>query len=117
MTPIAAWARAFALTCAIEVPVVLWATRDVGPTTLRRVVLVVVGQLATHPLVWFVFPYLPGVTGWTSFVASELYATALEAVLYAAAWPRLGAARALGVSAVANAASLAVGLLLAAHTP
>jgi hypothetical protein len=71
-----------------------------------------VGQLATHPLVWFVFPYLPGITGWTAFVASELYATGLEAVLYAAAWPRLGAARALGVSAVANAASLAVGILV-----
>jgi hypothetical protein len=113
MMPIAAWARAFALTCAIEVPVVLGATRDAGPSALRRAVIALVGQLATHPLVWFVFPYVPGVTGWTSFVVSELYATALEAILYAVAWPRLGAARALGVSAVANAASLAAGLLLA----
>jgi hypothetical protein len=109
---IGAWARAFALTCVIEVPVVLFATRGVGPRALRRGVIVVVGQLATHPLVWFVFPYIPGITGWTAFVASELYATALEALLYAAAWPRLGTARALGVSAVANAASLGVGLVL-----
>jgi hypothetical protein len=106
---IAPWARAFALTCVIEIPIVLWATRDVGAPA-RRAVIALVGQLATHPLVWFAFPYIPGVTGWTSFVASELYATALEAVLYATAWPRLGTARAFGVSAVANAASLAVGL-------
>jgi hypothetical protein len=108
----AAWARAFALTCAIEVPVVLLATREAGPPALRRAVIVLVGQLATHPLVWFVFPYVPGLTGWMAFVASELYATGIEAVLYAAAWPRLGTARALGVSAVANAASLGIGLVL-----
>ena len=112
MMPITAWARAFALTCAVEVPVVAWATRDAEPSTARRVVIAVVGQLATHPLVWFVFPFIPGVTGWTSFVASELFATAMEAILYGAAWRRLGWARALGVAAVANAASLAVGLLL-----
>jgi hypothetical protein len=117
MMPIGAWARAFALTCVIEVPVVVWATRDAEPSALRRVVIAVVGQLATHPLVWFVFPYLPGITGWTSFVASELYATVLEAILYAVAWPRVGTARAFGISAVANAASLAVGLALAGHTP
>ena len=116
MTPIAAWARAFALTCAIEVPIVLGATRDVEAPALRRGVIALVGQLATHPLVWFVFPYVPGITGWASFVASELYASALEAILYAVVWPRLGTARAFGLSAVANAASLAVGLLLA-HTP
>jgi hypothetical protein len=109
---IAAWARAFALTCAIEVPLVVALTRDADAGRIRRAIVAFVGQLATHPLVWFVFPYVPGVTGWVSFVASELYATALEAVLYAAAWPRIGPRRALGVSAVANAASLAVGLLL-----
>lgn len=113
MMPIAAWVRAFALTCAIEIPVVLWTTRDAGPTTVRRAVIALVGQLATHPLVWFVFPYIPGITGWTAFVASELYATAVEATLYAVAWPRLGATRAIGISAVANAVSLGVGLLLA----
>jgi hypothetical protein len=73
-----------------------------------------VGQLATHPLVWIVFPYLPGLMGWTSFVVSELYAAALEAVLYAAVWPRIGVPRALGISA-ANAASLAAGLLALSH--
>jgi hypothetical protein len=109
---IVAWARAFALTCAIEVPLVVVLTRDANAGTLRRAIVAVVGQLATHPLVWFVFPYVPGITGWTSFVASELYATGLEAILYAAAWPRISGSRALGVSAVANAVSLAVGLLV-----
>jgi hypothetical protein len=108
---IGAWARAFALTCAIEVPLVVALTQDAGVSRVRRAMVATIGQLATHPLVWFVFPYLAGMTGRASFTASELYATGVEAILYATAWPRIGVARALGVSAIANAASLAVGLL------
>ncbi|MFI5302139.1 MAG: hypothetical protein ACHREM_28950 [Polyangiales bacterium] len=108
--PLGAWLRAFALTCAIELPVVLLLTRELGIDVRRRALLALFAQLATHPLVWHVFPYIPGLTGWQAFVASELYAWMAEAILYATAWPTLRLSRALAISAVANGLSLSIGL-------
>ena len=36
-------------------------------------------QLVTHPLVWFVFPYIVGLRGGTATVLSELWAWVAEA--------------------------------------
>jgi hypothetical protein len=108
-----AWLVAFLITVAVEAPIVLGLTRDVTMRVSRRFLLIVFAQLATHPLVWFVFPRLVGLTGRTSTLLSELWAWLAEAVFYTLAFPGLTAPRAVGISALANGASVAAGLLLA----
>ena len=63
----------------------------------------------THPLVWYVFPFLPGLSPSTTFVTSELFAWAAEAALYAIAEVASTTLQAVAVSAFANGASLAIG--------
>jgi hypothetical protein len=109
---IADWLGAFALTLLAEIPIAtpLLATleRSVG----RRIAIVVVANLATHPLVWFLFPGLA--LGWPlRFALSELWAVLAEIVIYKVVWPSLRLRRAAVVSLAANAASVAVGLALA----
>jgi hypothetical protein len=106
-----AWLVAFLITVAVEAPIVLALTRGVAARLPRRLALVVFAQLATHPLVWFVFPRIAGLTGRTSMLLSELWAWLAEAAFYAIVFTGLGPLRALGVSALANGASVAVGLL------
>jgi hypothetical protein len=108
-----AWLVAFLITVAVEAPIVLALTREVATRLPRRFLLVVFAQLCTHPLVWFVFPRLVGLTGRTSTLLSELWAWLAEAVFYGLVFPGLPASRALGISALANGASIAAGLLLA----
>jgi hypothetical protein len=85
------WVVSLVATLAIEVPLVvaLGGRRLLAPAILATSI--------THPLVWLVFP--PG-----ALVAGELFAVATEAGFYRAALPFR---RALAVSALANAASLA----------
>jgi hypothetical protein len=115
-----AWVTAFAITITVEVAaaVPLLATSGVG--RWRRAAIVVLANLATHPLVWFVFPHL-GLAGDVRLAASELFAVAVEAAAYVLFWPttagsrgptRAVAVRSFGTSALANGASLAVGLTL-----
>ena len=106
-----AWARAFALTCAFELPIVLLATRESPTPVVRRAAIAFTAQLLTHPLVWFVFPR------WTAhpeaaFALSELSAWWLEALLYTLTLAKVSPWLALGVSGVANAVTLGLGLLL-----
>jgi hypothetical protein len=108
---VVAWAQAFALTTLIEAPIVVAATRDEPSPWPRRLALAVFAQLVTHPLVWFVFPFIAGITGHTSLALSELWAWLGEALFFAVALPTRPL-RALGVSGVANGVSFAVGLLL-----
>jgi hypothetical protein len=108
-----AWLVAFLITAAVEAPIVLALTRDLAVRAPRRLLLAVFALLATHPLVWFVFPRLVGLTGHTSLLLSEVWAWLIEALFYALVFPGLPAARALGISALANGASVTVGLLLA----
>src|SRR4051794_37673903 len=105
-----AWALAFVKTIAIEAPVVVLLTRSTLPLA-RRVAWAIVGQTLTHPAVWFVFPEL-GLGRPHALLASELWAWLAEAFLYWLAGVCPGVARALGVSALANGASLGVGLAL-----
>jgi hypothetical protein len=109
-----AWLVAFLITVAVETPIVVALTRRVGVPVPRRLLLAAFAQLATHPLVWFVFPRLVGVTGRTATLLSELWAWLAEAAFYALVFPGLAVPRALGVSALANGASVAAGLLLSA---
>jgi hypothetical protein len=110
-----AWFRAFVATLALEVPVVLWLTRDVPMTTWRRGAIALFANLATHPIVWFVIP-ATGLRGMTGLTVSELWAVVLEWGVYFVALPQMRASRALGVSAMANGFSFAVGLVLFQYT-
>ena len=105
-----AWLMAFLATVAVEAPIVVALTRGHPTPAWRRALIAVFAQLVTHPLVWFVFPRLVGLTGRSSLALSELWAWLAEAAFYAVVLPGLSSARALGVSAVANAASILVGL-------
>jgi hypothetical protein len=109
---IADWLRAFALTLlaelAIAVPLLATVERSVG----RRIAFVVVANLATHPLVWFLFPGLAFGKP-ARFALSELWAVLAEIAVYKLVWPSLRVRRAALVSLAANAASVAVGFALA----
>jgi len=107
-----AWLVAFLITAAVEAPIVAALTARAPVRLWRRVLLAVFAQLATHPLVWFVFPRLVGLTGRTSTILSEAWAWLAEAGFYLLVLPGLPATRALGVSALANGASVVAGLLL-----
>ena len=107
-----AWLLAFLITVAVEVPIVVALTRACQVSAARRTALAVFAQLVTHPLVWFVFPQIVGLTGRTSLLLSEGWAWLAETAFYAIALPGLSLSRAVAASAIANAASIAVGLLV-----
>lgn len=109
---VADWLRAFALTLLIEIPVAAALLRPVEPRTARRISFVVVANLATHPLVWFLFPGLA--TGRIArLAASEAWAIAAELAIYLLVWPALGLPRAALVALAANGASVAGGWVVA----
>jgi hypothetical protein len=93
-----AWLVAFAATCAVELAVV----RALMPAARVRVVLV--AQLATHPLVWIAMAALPG-PQLARLAVVELWAATVEAAIYAR-WLALPGRDAFALSAAANAASL-----------
>jgi hypothetical protein len=106
------WLRAFAVTVAIELALAVPLLARVERRLSRRAAAVVAANLATHPLVWFLFPGLA--MGRAARVAlSELWALLAEAAIYVIVWPSLRFRRALLVSLAANGVSAAVGLLLA----
>lgn len=104
-----AWFAAFLLTVAVEVPVVVALSRSMP--VLRCATWALLGQVLTHPAVWFVFPAL-NLEPTPRLVASEVWALAAEALLYGLSGVSPRGVRALATSAVANGASLAVSLLL-----
>ena len=106
-----AWLAAFLLTYAVEAPIVLVLTRGTDAGLARRAALILFAQLATHPLVWFIFPYIVGLRGGTATLLSELWAWLAEAVFYALAFRGLKPLRALATSALANGVSVVVGVL------
>ena len=107
---VANWLRAFGLTVLIElavaVPLLAAVERGLG----RRVGAVLAANLATHPLVWFLFPGL-AVGRWTKFGLSEAWAVLAELAIYRLVWPALRPGRAGVVSLAANGASCLIGLL------
>jgi hypothetical protein len=125
------WARAFALTAAIEIVIamllftrVLEVTLEqepraaegprpgVDPARLARLgALIFYANLASHPAVWFVFPNL-GLSYPTMVLAAELWAVASEAVFYWLVFCNFKFTPAAGVSLVANGSSFGIGLLV-----
>ena len=113
MTPVGAWARAFAVTLIVELAVAIPLLKSCGASLMRRTTAVGLAQLASHPLFWFVLPEL-GLRGFALLCVGEAWAVALELGVYLLAFPNIGRLRALGVSALANGASLGVGTVLRA---
>lgn len=103
------WFKAWALTTALETPVVVWAAPWSPVPRSRRAVLAVLAQLVTHPLLWFVFTALPWVPFGRGVWLGEVWAVLGEGLLYWAAGVA-SPARALGLSLAANALSYGVGL-------
>ena len=108
-----AWLCAFIVTLAIETPLLARLARRSEPSTRRRLAFVLVANLASHPLVWFVFPVLPLAWAVTTAI-SESWAWLLEAAIYRLAFARATAGSALALSLAANALSFVVGLVLSA---
>ncbi|MBI5500517.1 MAG: hypothetical protein HY907_09750 [Deltaproteobacteria bacterium] len=105
------WLKAFLLTLAIELPIVVPLLRAAEAGLARRVALAFFANLATHPVVWFVFPGIP-IDGYTSLVLSEIWAFITEAAFLVLVVRGLSIVRASLASLIANAGSCAAGLLL-----
>ena len=109
------WLKGFIITQTVELPLAWWVLarhfRQKGrPVSTGRIIAsAVIGNMATHPLLWFVFPEFMGY-GATLFFG-ELTAVLVEALLYRLI---VGGSRtvSLGASIAANLGSVLVGLLL-----
>ena len=104
------WLTAFLLTLAIELPVagILLRRHEASRAALAGKLFF--ANLATHPLVWFAFPLLPG--SWAATTAlSEIFACLTEAAFFALIIPGVKPGRAMLVSLAANCASFGLGLL------
>jgi len=104
------WLRAFGLTLLIELAIALPLLAPVEARLWRRASAVAVANLATHPLVWFLFPGLAAAAG-ARLALSEAWAVLAELAIYRIVWPALPIRRAALTSVAANAASLIVGLV------
>jgi hypothetical protein len=112
MTPwVVDWVRAFAITVAIEALVATPLLVRTEPHLGRRLAAVVLVNLSTHPLVWFLFPGLAVRFG-IRVGLSEAWAVLGEIGGYVIVWPGIGLPRAAITSVLANGASFAAGLLL-----
>ena len=109
---IADWLRAFAITLVVEIPIATPLLAAVERSVGRRIAIVVVANLATHPLVWFLFPGLAFGEP-VRFALSEAWAVLAEIVVYKLVWSSLRLRRAALISLAANAASVAAGFALA----
>jgi hypothetical protein len=109
------WFRAFVATLVVEAVVAIPMLGRAHGWARRGGALVLV-NLATHPIVWFVIPVLTRRSlSWTqSVVVSEAWAIGAETVAYRLIFPDLSWKRCLAISALANLASTAIGLGLRA---
>jgi hypothetical protein len=111
------WFRAFAWTLLLEQIVAGIVLRKALPDWGRRVSIIALANLASHPAVWLIFPELCsglGLTSRHSLVLSEIWAFGLEAWVY---WLLLGPGQlrlALKTTLAANGVSLGLGFALRA---
>jgi hypothetical protein len=112
MLLIAHWFRAFAWTLLLEQVAAGFVLRHALPAWGRRVSVITVVNLASHPAVWLIFPELCsglGLSSTVNLLVSELWAFGLEAWIY---WLFLGGSRArlaMTTTFVANGVSLGLG--------
>lgn len=111
------WFRAFVWTLLLEQVAAGLVLRRAVPASGRRLSVIAVANLASHPAVWLIFPELGSSLGWSrlsTLLVSEAWAFGLEAWIY---WLFLGSSRfglALAASTLANAFSLCAGFGLRA---
>jgi hypothetical protein len=115
--PVTGWFAAFVLTLAVELPIVMVLLRRWEHDLVRLGIIVVVANLATHPMVWYVFTQLLtiGTPGYTLVV--ETWAIGVEAIVYWAAIRGLPVRRAIAVAVLANAASWLIGQAIGDLSP
>jgi hypothetical protein len=105
-----AWLIAFAATVLSELLVAVPLLAP-GGSRARRVAAVCLAQLATHPSVWFIWPLLGLPRPWFLLLA-EGFALLIEALIYRFSFERLAWSRCLAASALANGASVLIGIWL-----
>jgi hypothetical protein len=110
---LADWLRAFAITLVVELAVAGAMLARAERRLHRRIGAIALVNLASHPLVWFVFPAL-GLAHPSRLALSETWAVVSELAGYRVIWPELSLRRAAMVSLCANATSFAAGLALQA---
>jgi hypothetical protein len=110
VTFVAEWAEYFLVTLLVELGVAVPLLGRSAPLA-RRVATVCFAQLVSHPAVWFILPAL-GLARMPYLVVAEGWAIVSELLLYRLVFGRLSFWSVLGVSALANGASLTVGNLL-----
>jgi hypothetical protein len=108
-----AWLSAFGATVVVELGVATPLLAPTGSSRARRMGVVLLANLATHPVVWFVFPGF-SLSETERLVLSELWAVVVESLAYALVWPKIRPWRAVAAGALANGASLGAGLALRA---
>jgi hypothetical protein len=116
MLLIAHWFRAFAWTLGLELVVASVVLRHALPLG-RRLSLIAIANVATHPAVWLIFPELGAGQGWPSwltFALSEVWAFGFEAWVYSVMLGKGQARSAVLASVAANTVSLGLGFALRA---
>jgi len=113
-----AWLIAFAITLLVElavaVPLLAGGSHPVGyreASLSRRIAAVCLAQLATHPSVWFIWPLL-NLPRPAFLLVAESFVLLTEALIYRFSFERLSWSRCFAASALANGASVLVGLWL-----
>ncbi len=104
------WARAFALTQLVELPLYLWLLS--GLSIWRRLGFGFAASALTHPWLWFILPnWLLRPLGYWGYVAvGEGLVVLTEAALLKVVCPSWR--RALAIALLANGCSFGVGLLV-----
>ena len=102
------WLTAFAWTLAIELPIYTLLIGRCFRNWWTVVVVVLVINLVTHPMLWFVFPHFT--PRWAYLAAGETTVTLIELVLVAIAIRDPG--RAAVAAITANAASFLGGMIM-----
>ena len=115
MPLITLWFKAFLLTVIVETPLAATLLRPAEPRLARRIALVLFANVASHPAVWFIFPAL-GLPYIPTLVLAEAWTVPSEALFYRLVFEKTTAVEASGISALANGASLGIGLLIRAAT-
>src|SRR5205085_98388 len=89
VVPFFAWLMVFGLTCLLEAPFYLTALRGTGHGWGKRLIALLLPNLATHPLVYFVIPWVvsrfegPHIV---TLTVGEIFAPLAEAALLARIW-------------------------------
>ncbi len=102
------WLSGFALTLAAEEAIAVPLLARAETSRMRRMFVVLIANLATHPLVWFFFARL-GLSRTTFLWVAEIWAFGFELVAYRVLFQAATWRRCTLVSIAANSASLLLG--------